>query len=97
MENGQMTEAEEQQLRELGQALAGAEESAGEPLCIARAFATPKAGALALTMQGWIDLETMRSPLLRLETPNRAEDLESTARVFALSLVGMPPAEAARG
>ena len=89
-----MTEAEEQQLRELGEALSGAEQSAGEPLCIARAFATARAGTIALTMQGWIDLEAMRSPLLRLETPGEAEDLESAARIFSLSLEGMSPERA---
>ena len=90
-----MTEVEEQQLRELGKELAGAEESLWEPLCVARAFATPRPGTIALTMQCWIDLEAMRSPLLRLETPAQAEDLECAARVFALSLDGMSPGEAA--
>jgi hypothetical protein len=90
-----MTPDEEQQLRELGSDLAGAQESAREPMCVARAFATPQAGTIALTMQSWIDLEAIRSPLLRLEAPAEAEALECAARVFALSLGGMSPEEAA--
>ena len=46
-------------------------------------------------MQCWIDLEAMRSSLLRLEAPAQVEDLERAARVFALSLAGMSPEEAA--
>jgi len=90
-----MTTEEENALRELGNELATAQQSPWEPLCVARAFATPQSGTIALTMQWWIDLEAMRSPLLRLETPAQVEDLERAARVFALSLDGMSPEDAA--
>ena len=44
-------------LRRLGEELAGALQSPWEPACIARAFSTPAEGELALTMQRWIDLD----------------------------------------
>lgn len=62
-----MTEAEEQELRALGDELADARRSPWEPRCVARAFATPLEDDCILTMQGWIDLEAIRSPILNGE------------------------------
>jgi hypothetical protein len=59
-----MTETEERELRELSQDLSNAMHSLWEPRCIARAFASQIAGEVVLTMQGWIDLEAIRSPIL---------------------------------
>lgn len=80
-----MTEVEEQQLRELGEDLAGAQQSPWEPGTIARAWATPAANALALTMQGWIDLSAIRSPILLGEAPSGREEILQTARAFGLN------------
>jgi hypothetical protein len=45
-------------------------------------------------MQGWIDLEAIRSPLLRLELPDPPEAIEAAARAFALTIDGLTPKEA---
>jgi hypothetical protein len=89
-----MTEAEEQQLRELGNDLASALQSPWEPRCVARAFATPRASTPVLTMQGWIDLDAMRSVLLVDEIPETLEEVETAAAVFALSVEGLTAADA---
>lgn len=81
-----MTEAEEQQLRELGSDLAKASADPSEPRSIVRAFASPQKDHIALTMQNWIDLESIRSPLLRLRLPERLDELELTANVFRMSI-----------
>jgi hypothetical protein len=79
-----MTEAEEQELRAMGGDIAGAMQSQDEPLCVARAFATPKPGAVVFTMQAWIDLELIRSPLLRGELPESANELQAAALLFGM-------------
>jgi hypothetical protein len=89
-----MTEAEENDLRSLGEDLTGGAQNPAEPLCVARAFATSQPGSIALTMQGWIDLEAIRSPLLRLELPDPPDALEAAARAFALTIDGLTPKEA---
>ena len=76
-----MTDAEKiAQLQSLGRDLAGAEQSPWEPTCVARAFATPPAGALRFTMQAWIDLDALRSPILQFQPPT----LDDLARVLTL-------------
>ena len=81
-----MTEAEERGLRELSADLAGAEKSPWQPRCVCRAFAS-RPGALVLTMQGWIDLEAVRSPLLEGKRP-QGDDLQAqlSAAVDAFGL-----------
>jgi hypothetical protein len=81
-----MTETEEQQLRELGDDLAKANADTSEPRSIVRAFATSQKNHIALTMQNWIDLEAIRSPLLRLQLPEHLEELELAANVFRMSV-----------
>ncbi len=80
-----MTADEEHALRELGRELAGALETPWEPACIAHAFRAPRAGEIVLTMQRWIELEALRSPLLHGELPADADALAETARVFDLA------------
>lgn len=63
-----MTDAEKTGLLELSADLARAEQSPWQPRCVCRAFASAP-GALVLTMQGWIDLEAARSPLLEGKRP----------------------------
>lgn len=81
-----MTETEEQQLRELGEALAKASADPAEPRSVVRAFASRPPHYLALTMQNWIDLESIRSPLLRLQIPEDIDALERAANIFRLSV-----------
>src|SRR6187455_1220440 len=90
-----MTDTEEQDLRDLGADIAGAMSSAWEPACLARIFATPSAEALALTLQGWIDLDRARSPLLIGEPLATNEDLFAAAGVFGLAFDEMTPDEVA--
>lgn len=89
-----MTEAEENDLRSLSAALAGAEESAWQPRCIARAFATPEAGAVVFTMQTWIDLDAASSPLLEGRLPETAEELNDAVSAFGCGPVDLSPEEA---
>jgi hypothetical protein len=79
------TEAEIQKLKEMGQDLAGAMQSPWEPGCVARAFADARS-QIGLTMQGWINLDAARSPMLiglPLETD---EDLFAAAEAFEIDL-----------
>lgn len=82
------------ELNELSKNAAGALQSAWEPRCIARAFASPLAGSLALTMQGWIDLEAVRSPLLAGRDPETTADLAVAFAAFGLDYEDTPPEEA---
>ncbi|HSI10719.1 MAG TPA: hypothetical protein VK961_01685 [Chthoniobacter sp.] len=81
-----MTAAEEEQLSELSKDLAKASADPAEPRSIVRAFATPQEEHIALTMQNWIDLESIRSPLLHLRLPDDLEELERAANVFRMSV-----------
>jgi hypothetical protein len=81
-----MTETEEQQVRELADDLANATQGAGEPRCIVAAFATMPENRVVLTMQNWIDLEAIRSPLLQLRLPEHLEELEMAANVFRMTV-----------
>ncbi len=89
-----MTTEEEAQLRELGKDLAGALHSLWEPACLARAFATPGEGALVFTMQGWIDLDAARSPLLAGGLPETLEEIEAAVDAFRCGPVDLSPDEA---
>jgi len=81
-----MTAEEEQNLRALGADLAGAEQSPWQPRVVCRAFARVP-GALVLTMQGWIDLEAARSPLLEGSLPDADDaDGQLTRAVDAFGL-----------
>ncbi len=91
-----MTAEEEQQLRELGNDLAGAMQSDWQPACIAAAWRSERAGELALTMQGWIDLDAARSPLLCGGLPQTGVDLDAAFAAFVLGEEGLEPADAVR-
>lgn len=64
-----MTPAEEQELLQWGLAMAKADQCPWEPSCVAAAFARPLATEFVLTMQGWIDLDAIRSPILQGKLP----------------------------
>jgi hypothetical protein len=94
-----MTADEEQSLRELSDELAAAERSTGEPRCITRAFASRTTGELVLTMQGWIDLEEARSPLLEARIPDgddALEQLNAAVDAFRCGPLDVTATEAAR-
>lgn len=80
-----MTEQEERDLRELGNDVSAALQSPWEPGAIVRAFASRGLG-LSFTMQVWIDLEAVRSPLLLGELPANREQTEEAFRAFGLDL-----------
>ncbi len=90
-----MTDEEKSELQELGEDLAAALQSPWEPGTISRAWATPEDGTIALTMQGWIDLDARRSPLLLDQFPDSIEEIETAAAVFGLSIENLNPADAA--
>lgn len=90
-----MTEAEEQQLRALGADLAGANQSPWEPRCVALAFASTRPGnPLVLTMQTWIDLDAIRSPLLVRGAFASVEQLADSAAIFGLKVMNLSPEKA---
>lgn len=89
-----MNAAEEAGLRELAAELAGAEQSAWQPRCIARAFATPGEGELVLTMQGWIDLDRANSPLLEGRLPDSEEELGAAIDAFRCGPIDLAADEA---
>lgn len=80
----EMTDAEERELRALGEELASVDQSPWEPRCIAAAF-YPPANLPVLTMERWIALDAIQSPLLLGKRPSDLETLESAANIFALS------------
>ena len=89
-----MTETEEQNLRSLAADLAGAEQSAWQPRCLARAFATPEEGRPVFTMQTWIDLDAASSPLLEGRLPETGEDLDAAVDAFRCGPADLSPDEA---
>lgn len=89
-----MTPDEEQNLRSLAADLAGAEQSAWQPRCIARAMATPREGALVFTMQVWIDLDAVSSPLLEGGLPETAEQISDAVDAFRCGPVDLSAEEA---
>jgi hypothetical protein len=91
-----MTDAEYEELVELGHAITAAESSRWQPGCIARAFATPPPSQLVLTMQGWIDLDLARSPLLDFKTPESAEQMQDAMNAFGLGDVKATDVEPAK-
>jgi hypothetical protein len=82
MTNDAMTNAELEDLQAMGRDLAAAMQSPWEPACIARAFRTERHDEMHLTMQGWIDLEAPRSPLLAGGLPEDAAQLDDAIRAF---------------
>ena len=89
-----MTETEEKNLRSLAADLAGAEQSAWQPRCIARAFATPPEGAPVFTLQTWIDLDASSSPLLEGRLPETEEDLHTAIDAFRCGPIDLSAGEA---
>ncbi len=80
----------------MGAELAGAEQSRWEPRCVCRAFGRAP-GRLVLTMQGWIDLHAVCSPLLEGQLPD-GDDLEhqlsAAVDAFDLGPLEVTPEEA---
>lgn len=88
--------AEEQTAFEAESAqVAGALQSPWEPACIARAFASRSLGTLDFTMQVWIDLEAIRSPLLLGVLPETAEEFACAAAIFGCEIAELSAEEMA--
>lgn len=97
-----MTPEEEKDLRAMSADIAAAEQSGWQPGAIARAFASASQPStlnpqLALTMQGWIDLDHARSPLLAIGIPAEITlaEVDFAAGVFGMESVELTPAQAA--
>lgn len=73
--------------------LGAAQTSPWEPACIARAFASPRVDELQFTMQAWIDLAAVRSPLLDGKLPANEKEVTEAYAAFGLVL-GADPDEA---
>lgn len=91
-----MDAVEEQQLRAISEALAGAEQSPWEPRCVSKAFAS-RPGGLVLTMQGWIDLDAVCSPFLEGRLPDGDDavaQLSAAVDAFGLGPLEVKPDDA---
>lgn len=86
-----MSDAIPQDLQELSRELAAARQSPWQPRTVSRAFARRK--GLRFTMQTWIDLEAMRSPLLAGGVPE-AEELDATFEAWGLTFGDLSPEQA---
>lgn len=82
------------ELNGLSSEIAGAMQSPWEPACVARAFRAPGAGSVVFTMEGWIGLEAIRSPLLQGGLPADVEELAAAAAIFGLGIDDLTPEEA---
>lgn len=86
-----------EELQALSREIAAGAQSAWEPRCVARAFgsaARDGSAPLRLTMQGWIDLEDIQSPLLQGEVPGTFDGLSAAAAAFGMSVEEHSPDEA---
>lgn len=77
-----MTPETQADLQQFNAEIAGAMNSPWEPGCLVRAFASPGVGDVVFTMQAWIDLERLRSPLLHGALPATVEEFAASAAVF---------------
>jgi hypothetical protein len=89
-----MTNPEDKALLEMSAELTAAKASPWEPRCIAHAFARQDAQPIDFTMQAWIELEAMRSPLLQGELPEDLEDLEDALNAVGQSAKDLDSAQA---
>ncbi|EDY16680.1 hypothetical protein CfE428DRAFT_5793 [Chthoniobacter flavus Ellin428] len=92
-----LTPQDIEDLKAFGSEISTAANAPHEPRCIARAFASPLETDLRFTMQVWIDLEAIQSPILRGEAFEDAAQIEHAARAFAMDLrpTTVTPKEAA--
>ena len=83
MEKAEMTAEEEAGLKALGEELEAARRSQWQPRAVARVFGRgPGEGPVRLTMQGWIDLEWVQSPLLEGGYPRSIQEIEEASSVW---------------
>ena len=85
-------------LIDLCREVAAAEQSPWEPRCVSNAFASHSPRTFTLTMQAWIDLDAIRSPLLQDAVPATEADFWAALSAFgAAEKKGseLTPAEAA--
>jgi len=93
-----MSPEEEKGLRELQAELAGLDKSPWQPRVVSTAFTSRSGHAFTLTMQGWIDLDFVKSPLLNGGLPTSVAELEDALAAFkhsACSPAKLEPHEAA--
>lgn len=89
---------DEAALHELNEDLAGLKQSEWQPRIAARAFTSRHGHAFTLTMQGWINLDFVKSPLLLGKMPEEIAELEEALAAFGheeCKAEGLEPEEAA--
>lgn len=84
---------EQADLQRFSTEIAGAMNSPWEPLCLTRAFASPGEGDAVFTMQAWIDLERLRSPLLHGALPATVDEFAASAAVFGCEVAALDAQE----
>lgn len=75
-------DAELDELVRVSEQAAATLRSPWEPPCIARTFTSKQTRTFTLTMQGWIDLSAIRSPLLQDERPANAAEFYAALGAF---------------
>ena len=90
-----MSAEEEQELRALSEEIANVSSSRWEPRCIARTFASRLEGHVVFTMQAWIDLEAIRSPILTDDDFTDPEQITHAGAAFDLIINEKVPAHEA--
>lgn len=82
------------EIEELSAEILAAKSSPWEPWPIVRAWRSLRPGEISFTMQEWIDLEAIRSPLLRGELPASIEELAESAEILGCAVGGLEGEEA---
>jgi hypothetical protein len=77
-------QAELDELVKISEEAAEVLRSPWEPRCVARAFASHQPGTFTMTMQVWIDLAAIRSPLLQEAAPESLEEFRDALEAFGV-------------
>lgn len=81
--------AELDELNALGSEAAQVLQSGREPSCVARAFRSKSTRTFVLTMQGWIDLAAIESPVLQMQLPGTLAECAAALECFGASAAGI--------
>ena len=84
MIEGDALDKELDELNAFSAEIAAAMQSPWEPRCVGRAFASETPRTFVLTMQAWIDLDVIRSPVLKGNAPENREQFYAALHAFGV-------------
>ncbi|HEX8313003.1 MAG TPA: hypothetical protein VF614_16885 [Chthoniobacteraceae bacterium] len=70
----------------LSREIAEQEQSPWEPRCVSAMFSTVRQKRFRFTMQAWIDLDAIRSPLLDGAIPRKLEEIDEALSIFGFEV-----------